>query len=429
MKLPSFAMLSVLPLLCCALPSTAQSFVPKAIQFNGDSDYSSAELAAAAGLTAGESLTNAKLNESTTQLLGTGLFEDVRYAYNDQLLAFQVIPAAAYPWRLENFPINLGKDLDDRLRARFPLYRGKVPASGALLNAVSDELQEELAARKIAASVTASLYADPGQSKITAISFSITSPDVQIGEIQLGVLSGSMASRVRLVASKLTGSPYSADNSAKQLEASLTDLYQQQGYLEAKVHATARPEPVVNAKGVHIPFTLAIDEGPQYKLGGVQFASDGIVAQAAFDKLRGQQPSPLPGTIASPEMLRKSCEFITREYHNKGYMHAQMIPTPTFDRAHGTVNFLITAQPGPQYTMGQLSVENVSAETRQMIATALNLPQGAPFNEGAVIGITTASNVNPDLQRFFAAESMYYTLNLHDDSHTVDVDFTPAKKN
>lgn len=428
MKLPSFAILSVLPLLCCALPATSQSFVPKAIQFNGDRDYSSVELAAAAGLTAGESLTNAKLNEGTTQLLGTGLFEDVRYAYNDQLLAFQVIPAAAYPWRLENFPINLGKDLDDRLRARFPLYRGKVPASGALLNAVSDELQEELAARKINASVAASLYADPGQSKITAISFSITSPDVQVGEIQLGVLSGSMASRVRLVTSKLTGSPYSADNSAKQLEASLTDLYQQQGYLEAKVHATARPEPVVNAKGVHIPFTVAIDEGPQYKLGGVQFASDGIVAQAAFDKLRGQQPSPQPGTIASPEMLRKSCEFITREYHNKGYMHAQTIPTPAFDRMHGTVNFLITAQPGPQYTMGKLRVENVSAETQQMIATALNLPQGAVFNEGAVIGIA-ARNANPDMQQFFATESMYYTLNLHDDSHTVDVDFTPAKRN
>lgn len=414
---------------CCTLPAIAQSFVPKTIQFNGDSDYSNAELAIAAGLTAGEELTNAKLNESTTQLLGTGLFEDVRYAYNDQLLAFQVIPAAVYPWRLENFPINFGKDLDDRLRARFPLYRGKVPASGALLNAFSGELQEELAAKKITASVTPSLYADPSLGKITAINFSITSPDVEVGEIQLGVLSGSMANRVRLATSKLTGSPYSVGNSAKQLEASLTDLYQQQGYLEAKVHATAKPEPVVNAKGVHIPFTVTIDEGRQYKLGGVQFASDGVVAQAAFDKLRSLQPSATPGAIASPEMLRKSCEFITREYHNKGYMHAQMIPTPAFDRAHGTVNFLITAQPGPQYTMGKLRVENADAETRQMIAAALNLPQGAVFNEGAVISITTASNANPDLQRFFAAESMYYTLNLHDDSHTVDVDFTPAKRN
>jgi len=414
---------------CCTLPAIAQSFVPKTIQFNGDSDYSSAELAAAAGLTAGESLTDAKLHESTTLLLDTGLFEDVRYAYNDQLLAFQVIPAAVYPWRLENFPINFGKDLDDRLRARFPLYRSKVPASGALLNVVTEELQEELAARNISAAVTPSLYADPGLGKIAAISFSIASPDVQIGEIQLGVLSGSMASKVRLATSKLTGAPYSADNSAKQLEASLTDLYRQQGYLEVKVHATARPETVVNAKGVHIPFTVTIDEGPQYKLGGVQFASDGVVAQAAFDKLRSQQPSQLPGAIASPELLRKSCELITREYHNKGYMHAQMIPTPAFDRAHGTVNFLITAQPGPRYTMGELRVENVSAETQQMIATALNLPQGAVFNEGAVIGITAARDTNPDLQRFFATESMYYTLNIHDDSHTVDVDFTPAKRN
>ena len=73
--------------------------------------------------------------------------------------------------------------------------------------------------------------------------------------------------------------------------------------------------------------------------------------------------------------------------------------------------------------------ENVSAETQQMIATALNLPQGAVFNEGAVIGITAARDTNPDLQRFFATESMYYTLNIHDDSHTVDVDFTPAKRN
>ena len=413
---------------CSTLLAVAQSFVPKTIQFNGDSDYTGAELAAAAGLTEGEAITNAKLNEGTKLLLDTGLFEDVRYAYNDQLLAFQIIPAAVYPWRLENFPINFGKDLDDRLRARFPLYRGKVPASGAMLNEVSTELQDELAAKKISAAVSSSLYTEPGVGQITAISFSIASPDVQVGEIQLGVLSASMANKVRAVTSKLTGTDYSTNSSAKLVEASLTDLYQQQGYLEASVHATAKPEPVVNAKGVYIPFTVAIDEGPQYRLGSLQFAPDVIVAQAAFDKQRGQ-PSQLPGAIASPEMLRRSCDVINREYHNKGYMRAQMIPTPAFDRTHGIVNFVVTAQPGPQYIMGKLRVENVSAETQQMIATALNLPQGAVFNEGAVVGITTASNANPDLQRFFAAESMYYTLHIHDDSHTVDVDFTPAKRN
>ena len=415
-------------LLCCALPAAAQSFVPQTIQFNGDNEYSNAELLAAAGLTTGEALDNAKLNHATQQLLDTGLFEDIRFAYNDQLLAFQIIPAAVYPFRLENFPQNFGGDLESRLHARIPLYRGKIPASGALLNGVTEELQDELAAMKIPAAVASSLYSDGNPGKITAISFSITNPDVLVGEIQLGVLSGSMAGKVRLLTTKLSGSTYIAATSAKQLEATLTGLYLDQGYLEAKVHAAAKPLPVVDAKGVHIPFTVAIDEGPQYKLAGMQLAPDVIVPQAAFDKLRGQQIGLPAAEIASPDKLRKSCEFIAREYHKKGFLKAQVIPTPAYDRAHGTVNYLITVQPGPQYTMGELKVENVDDQMRPMIVAALNMPQGAPFNEGAIIGMTATHNVNPELERFFLSENLLYQLNLNDDAHTVDVDLKPQKK-
>jgi outer membrane protein assembly factor BamA len=429
MKLPSFAILSLPPWLCCvslccALVATAQSIVPKTIQFNGDNDYSNAELLAAAGLTSDEEIDTAKLNHATQQLLDTGLFEDIRFAYNDQLVAFQIIPAAAYPLRLENFPLNFGGDLESRLHGRFPLYRGKVPVSGALLNGVSEELQEELAAIKIPAAVSSSLYAEGNPGKIVAISFSITNPDVQIGEIKLGVLSATMVGKVRQLTSKLTGSAYSTDTSSRQLEASVTALYETQGYLEAKVHATAPPKPVIDAKGVHIPYTLDIDEGPQYKLASVQLAPDVIVPQATFDRLRGQQP----GEIVSPEKLRRSCDFIAREYRKKGFLKAQVSLTPAYDRAHGTVSYLVTAQPGPVYTMGELKVENVDDDMREKIAAALPLPQGAPFNEGAIVGMTATHNMNPELERFFVSENLFYKLNLNDDAHTVDVDLTPEKK-
>ena len=424
MKLPSFAILSVPPLLCCALVATAQSFVPKTIQFNGDNEYSNAELLTAAGLASGEELDTAKLNHATQKLLDTGLFEDIRFAYNDQLLAFQIIPAAVYPFRLENFPLNFGGDLESRLHARFPLYRGKVPASGALLNGVSEELQEELAAMKIPAAVSSSLYAEGNPVKITAISFSITKPDIQVGEIQLGVLSATMVGKVRLLTAKLSGSPYSTDTSSRQVEAGVTAFYETQGYLEAKVHATASPKPVVDAQGVHIPFSLVIDEGPQYKLASVQLAPDVIVPQATFDQLRGQQP----GEIVSPEKLRKSCDFIAREYRKKGFLKAGVILTPAYDRAHATVSYLVRAQPGPVYTMGELKVENVDEEMREKIAAALPLPQGAPFNEGAIVSMTATHNVSPELERFFVSENLFYKLNLNDEAHTVDVDLTPQKK-
>jgi outer membrane protein assembly factor BamA len=424
MKLPSFAFLPSLTLLCCALAAGGQSFVPKAIQFNGDSDYTNAEFLAAAGLAPGEVLTTARLNESTQRLLDTGLFEDIRFAYNDQLVAFQIIPATVYPMRLENFPISFGGDLEVRLHARLPLYRGKVPASGALLNGVTEELQDELAAMKIPAAVSPSLYSEGNPGKITAINFSITNPDIQVGEIQLGVLSATMVAKVRSMTTGLSGSPFNSSNTAKQIEASISSLYQDQGYLEAKVQATAKPKPVIDAKGVHIPYTIAIEEGPQYKLSAVQLAPNVLVPQATFDRVSGQQP----GEIASPAKLRRSCDFVAREYRKKGFLKAQIISTPAFDREHGTVSYLVTAQPGPQYTMGALKIENVDDEMREKIAAALTLPQGAPFNEAAIMSMTATHNVNPQVERFFATQNLFYKLNLNDDAHIVDVDLTPQRK-
>jgi outer membrane protein assembly factor BamA len=416
-------------LLCCPFPVTAQSsFVPKTIQFNGDSDHSNAELLAAAGLTQGDALTNAKLNESTHRLLETGLFEDIRFAYNDQLLAFQVIPATVYPIRLENFPVNFGGDLENRLRARFPLYRGKVPASGSLLNGVTAELQEELSAMKIQAAVSPSLYADSSLDKITAVSFSIVSPGIMVGEIQLSVLSGTMAAKVRQITAKFSGSAYLTESSERQLEGLVTDAYLEQGYLESKVHATPRREPVVDAKGVHIPFTVVIEEGPQYKLSSVQLAPDLIVAQAAFDRVRGSRLGMQSGEFASPDKVRRGCDFIAREYRKAGYLRVQITPVPTFDRENGTVNYTITAQPGPQYTMGTLKIENVDDEMRERIASALNMPPGAPFSEGAIVSMTATHAVNPELERFFATTNLSYKLSLNDAAHTVDVDLTPQKK-
>jgi outer membrane protein assembly factor BamA len=222
----------------------------------------------------------------------------------------------------------------------------------------------------------------------------------------------------------LSGSPFSSRSSAMQLEASITRLYQDQGYLEAKVQATAKPKPVIDAKGVHIPYTLSIDEGPQYRLAAVQLAPDVLVPQATFDRLRRQQP----GEIASPAKLRQSCEFVAREYRKKGFLKAQIISTPTFDRAHGTVSYLVTAQPGPQYTMGALKVENVDDEMGEKIAAALTMPQGAPFNEAAIVSMTATHNVNPEVEHFFTTQNLFYKLNLNDDAHTVDVDLTPQVK-
>jgi outer membrane protein insertion porin family len=417
--------LLILPALMLAgVLAPAQSFQPKTIQFKGDPEYSDAELTAAAEFKKGSVLTAAEMNGHSKTLMDSGMFENITYTFNGQDLIFQLIPSTAlYPLRFENLPLTSGKELDERLHARCPLYHGKVPVEGGLVDRVKKELEDELAAKGIQATISAAPYTDMSVGKVSAMNFTIISPPVRVGEIQLNGASAALAEKARLTAAKLVGSSYSSDGSASQLETSLGNFYGEQGYLDLSVHAMPGPA-VADADGVHIPITVTVSEGAQYKLAGVKLTPDLVVTQAAFDK----QSDLHNGDVVSLEKLRGNWKFLVRQYHNKGYMQARVLPSPALDHAQGTVIYTVTAEPGPVYTMGKLRVENVSDDLRAAIVAAWTVPAGAAFNEGAIVGMTATHEVNPALERVFATTNLSYSLNLHDDVRTVDVDLRLERK-
>jgi len=422
---PTLLLLPALLLCACATSSNAQSYQPKTIQFKGDPEYSTAELLAASGLKKGTAYTVAQLNEHTKLLMDSGVFQDISFTFNGQDLVYQIIPATVmFPPRLENLTLPGGKELDDRLRAHFPLYHGKIPTEGTLLDDIRKEFEDELKAKGIQATILAAPYTDMKLGKITAMGFTITSPEVRIGEIQLDGASADLATKARLAVAKTIGSTYSDEGSVSQLETSLTSFYGELGYLEATAHAVPRGEPVTDAQGVHIPFAITVTEGTQYKLAGVHLAPDLVISQEAFDKQSGLRT----GEVVSLKKLRENWAFLTRQYHNKGCMKAQVLPAATFDHAQGTVSYSVTAEPGPVYTMGTLKVLNVSDDVRDAIIAAWKVPSGAVFNEGAVRGLTATHGVNPSLERLFSAVNLFYSLKMHDDAHTVDVDLTLEKR-
>jgi hypothetical protein len=70
--------------------------------------------------------------------------------------------------------------------------------------------------------------------------------------------------------------------------------------------------------------------------------------------------------------------------------------------------------------MGKLTIENVSDDLRAAILKAWKMPEGAVFNEGAIMGFFATSGVNPQLERIFAVVKIKYTLSPNDETHTVD---------
>ena len=425
MKRTSFLLLTAFVLLASSLSAAAQKFQPKTIQFKGAPEYSDQELLAAAGLKMGTVLDFAEMKEHSQKLMDTGVFETLSFKFDGVDLIYTLVPHTdLYPVRLENLPLTPGKELDAALHDRIPLYHGKIPTEGGLMESVRGALEEMLAARGIKATVTAIPYTDQKLGKVTAMSFAITAPPVQVGEIRPDGATPTLDPKAMEILVKLTGTPYDVEGSPNQIETYLGNYYRDKGYLEAAIRATPQNAPVVAPEAVHIPFMVSISPGALYKLTGVQLAPGLLVTQAEFDR----QSHIHPGDIADGQHVTENWEFVARQYHNKGYMQARVLPTPSYDRAQGTVSFTVTAEPGPVYTMGKLTIENTADDLRAAMWAAWKLPTGAVFNEGAMRSYYAAQNPNSALGRTFASANCIYKLTLNDDTHTVDVSLRLERK-
>ena len=421
--------LSALTLLALVLffagrPAAAQIFRPKSIQFAGADEYSQQQLLAASGLKQNAALTAAQMNDTSKILMDSGVFATLTYKFDGQDLIFQLKPAQLYPIRLENLPFTSEKDLEIKLRDRFPLYDGKVPTEGGLLENVRASLEEFLAVEGIKATVTAALYTDAKQHKVTAISFSITAPPVIVGDIHPDTAAAPLDPKALEIVAKVSGSPYDREGSPGLIMTSLGDLYRDRGYLEAEIRADQQTPAIVTSEAIRVSFSVSISPGSLYKLTAFQLVPGMIVTQADFDK----QSHIHPGDIADTEHIRENLHFLERQYHDHGYINAHIQPAASFDRSKSAVSYTVAADPGPVYRMGALSVENVSDDLRTAILAAWKMPAGAIFNEGAIRGFFATHNVNPKLERIFAVINCKYVLHVNDASRTVDVVLRLEKK-
>jgi outer membrane protein assembly factor BamA len=418
MRRPIFLFLTCLVLVSAALPGVAQKFQPKSIQFKGAPDYSDQDLMAAAGLKMGVVLTSAEMSEHSKLLMDSGVFSNLTYKFDGVDLVYMLKPAELmYPVHLQNIPMTPGPELDAKLHQRLPLYHGKVPSEGTLLDGVRAALEEMLAAQGINASISAVPSSAAGRQKSSVMSFNIDSPPVLVGDIHLDPASPALDSKAQEILAKQTGVPYDVEGSPSQISTYLGNFFQDKGYLEASMHAVQQGAPVITPEDIRIPFMLSATPGPQYKLTGVQLAPGLLVTQAEFD----HQSHIHPGDIADGQHVTENWEFISRQYHSKGYMRASVHPTPTFDRAHGTVSFLVEVDPGPVFSMGTLRIDNVGDDVRAAMLAAWKMPAGAVFNESAIVNFFAIGDANPQLKRLFASLNCKYALEPNDGTHTVNV--------
>ncbi|MDR3773287.1 MAG: POTRA domain-containing protein [Terracidiphilus sp.] len=410
--------LSALVILSAAPPAAAQKFLPKTIQFKGDPEYSDQELLDAAGLKKGVVLTSAEMNDHSKLLMDSGVFDNLTYKFDGVDLIYYLTPAEhLYPMRLENLPLATGNDLEAKLHDRFPLYHGKVPADGTLLQGVIDFLRQALAGEGIQATVTATPSGVPNSRKVTGMSFSIASPQVRVGAIQLQGASADMLVKIKRTIDHQTGTPFDTENTAANLEHAITSFYADEGYAAVKAHAVRSGDPINGADGVDIPYSVTVEEGRIYKLGTIQLPAGALVTQAEIDKAAAPQPaSPSKGAA-----IRFVWFAISQKYKSKGYLDCVVTPRPLLNEAAGQVNYTVEIEPGPIYHLALLKFENVSDDLRKLLMRNWQMMPGDPFDESYVSGfILAAQKADPVLMRSLAGVKATYDVRADPQTHEVN---------
>jgi len=377
-----FGAVSVALFLLCSLPLPAQKRLPsQAIRFQGAPQYTQQELLAAAGLKPGTRLNSSEAKTRARQLNDTGFFKEVRYTLDSKTLLFTLtLSSQLFPMHLDNVPLAPGKELDASLQERFPLYRSLLPSGGSVVDGICRTFEEMLSAKGVKATVKAALTSGLGPQKLTAVNFTVVSPAVRIGRIQLAGVSPAMQAKAGLLASGQTGNSFDSENTVAGLKHAFEDLYQDQGYAAVQV-SVAQVDPFnVSDQFVDIPYAVTVKEGGIYKLGTIELPAGALVSHTDVEKVVSKSP---PGSGRPLDLFVLAVRDL---YHARGYLDSSIALHPSFNEAAHVVNYNLEIAPGSQYRLASVKFDGAPDVMAARLKLAWKMAPGDVFDESYLSG-------------------------------------------
>jgi outer membrane protein insertion porin family len=406
--------------LCLVCPAVwGQGYVVPAVTFSGDSSFSASELLAASGVTAGSSLDQAGMQAAAARLSATGMFSTIKFSFDGKTLHYEMAPAEnLLAVRYTNFPWWKADEIAAQLKTAVPLFHGRAAAGSGTEQKISAALVAMLAARQVAATISATPDIDQATGKARSLDFHVTDPLIQIGAVTFTGASPEFSDRLGEIGKAATKVDYFTYETPGTLTQAVQSVYYDRGYLEVEVPSVAASAPLIDTAGgatvVRVPVTVAIDEGLQYKLGQFTVAGSVLMSQADYQSKALLKP----GDIVEQEKLKRSLQMLSAPYVTRGYLRAKISATATFHRDQKTADYMVQVTAGDVYHMGKLEVKELSPELTALFLTNWKMEAGAPYDTSypALFLKKNAKELHV-LDGYSASYKQYE----HEDTHVVDL--------
>jgi outer membrane protein insertion porin family len=351
------------------------------VKVTGNHDLAANDIAAAAGLEIGQSLSEAELKQAAERLGQTGMFSDLTYQYSTLpgkvFVQLTVVESTKLvEARFDNFAWWTDEELLARLHSMLPLFKGKVPLGSSMADTVADALQALVTGRNLPGHVEYMQFALQDQ-PVSALVYRIEATPIQIRELQFpGALPEDLPDLQAAAKSQLAGKDYGRTLVNAVAAIDFRDAYIHRGFLQAEV-GTAIPTPVPDSKDpILIDVSVPVTPGPQFKVSAYTWTGNKALAADTLQKLLKVGP----GQPANPLELAQDLRAVHKLYSTHGYMRETAELKPTLDTAAHTVAYSIAVNEGDSYRFGGLKIDGLDPRASARVGEKWLMRDGDPYD-------------------------------------------------
>lgn len=409
-----------------AISAFAQQYTIAKIVFDGKTPYSQSALEAACGLKPGDTISKSDLQAAAQRLVDTGAFDDLSSTLDGAVKGITVVfkvkgvdPSRLLTASFDNFVWFQPDELTTQLGKAVPLFNGTVPEAGNQTDAVVAALKKMLASKGVDATVTFEPVAPSPSQPLRLAEFRVEKPDVRIHAVTLNGVLPPFSDPLGKLVHNLTGRHFNEGLVPSALSSQIIAVYRNAGYQASAISALTRTVAASTQTAVDVDVSATIIPGDIYRLSHLDWPGSTIMTSEAFTA----EATLHAGDIASQKALLVSLGKLEAAYRNKGYMDVVVNASPQLDAASHQVAFIVTATPGSQYTLHQVTPVGLNEVQQKDFDKAWKMKSGDVFNEGYATSFLTS---NSALGSFNGYSATYKTV-ADPDTHTLDLIMTFVK--
>jgi len=361
----------------------AQTSTLREVRVEGAKHLTEPQIVSLTGLAPGGQVGRKELQDAADALVRTGLFAKVNFKYdthNDSLVVtFHIEESPRLPVSYDNFPWYSDSELDEALRKELPFYDGHLPEAGQVVERAAAVLKAFVSARdpnvEISHQVVLSPLSDGSEQQ-----FTVQGPVPKIAKLEFGDPKLTEDLAVKAHIAEIVSRPYSRMTINVFLAEQIRPIYQQQGFLQAKIgpaEVRLSGDPSQQKLAEQIPVYVPCVPGTIYRWKGVEWKGNTVVSSITLTNAMGLKP----GDVANGQAIEGGWERVREEYGQRGFLEAKVTPVASYDDAARTTSYEVSIVEGPVFHYGSMTISGMSLAGERMIREAWSIQPGNLFDK------------------------------------------------